>query len=78
MSEELEQLKQLGKEFDAQLKCNPPRASCDVFEAFLLELGIDPDSFSGDTWWEYLRGKGLIDDEIVDYLAGAAEWQPIT
>jgi hypothetical protein len=76
--DELEQLNQLGEEFDRQPRCNPPRASCDVFEAFLLERGIDPNSFSRETWWRYLEMRGLNEDEIVNYLQGAAEWLPKT
>jgi hypothetical protein len=75
---ELEQLLELGAAFDAQPRCNPPKASCDVFEAYLLERGIDPNSFSRETWWQYLEMKGLDGDQIVNYLQGAAEWLPKT
>lgn len=75
---ELEQLLQLSEEFDRQPRCNPPRASCDIFEAFLLERGIAPNNFSRETWWRYLETKGMDGDQIVNYLQGAAEWLPKT
>jgi hypothetical protein len=73
----MQTLDQLYDEFSRVcFHSNPGEASCEIFDAWLIEHGIDPAEFSEDTWFDFLERRfGMTGEEAMEYLAGAAEWQ---